>query len=100
MKKNEITTVERDPEGIPSAWRLFKAGINNITEQSGDSILRLPEEDLKIIAERHAQKGVLIPVDAQHFLYHVAKEQHIDEDDLAAADPYRDGVGTLVSCQD
>lgn len=84
---NEIE-VERNSEGLACAWRILKAGENQRTCQGADvAPIVLSESDLAQIVERYNAKGLDIPLDADHFLHHIAQTSGISEDSLVAAVP-------------
>lgn len=80
--------VERDEEGLACAWRILKAGENLRTCQGADvAPIVLSESDLSQIVERYNAKGLDIPLDADHFLHHIAQASGISKDSLVAAAP-------------
>lgn len=95
QKKIEESQVERDAEGVPSAWRLFAVGDNRVTSSTEDGMLKLTSDDVNTIVKRYEQKGLSIPIDGEHYIEHLAKAMNLDGDELAKAAPYKDGEGTL-----
>lgn len=81
---NEISTavastVQRDGEGVPTAWRLFGFGPVSLTQdgetQSGTF---LPQHADEIVAF-FKKKGERIPIDCEHFLKVLSDQLGVDE---------------------
>lgn len=78
---SESCAVERDAEGVPVAWTLFRAGANTLVKDGADAVLTLTADDLRSIVDYHAKKGELIPVDSNHYLHMLALEKGVEENE-------------------
>ncbi|MDD5698484.1 MAG: phage protease [Victivallaceae bacterium] len=71
--------IEKDAEGVPTAWRLLKLGTNELTRCGQRIDLVMSADELDAIIDYHNEKGVQIPVDSNHFLKHLADKLGYDE---------------------
>jgi len=76
--------VEKDADGVPVAWMLFKEGDNELTRRGEAMTLTLNADDLAAIGDYYAQKGTKIPVDSRHALFSFAQSKGVDEADAVA----------------
>lgn len=74
--------VEKDAEGVPTAWRLLKPGTNELTLEGKRVDLVLSADYMDMIINYHNEKGVQIPIDSNHFLKHFADEKGVDESEV------------------
>jgi len=74
--------VERDENGVPSAWRIFVEGENSLTKNGEAGTLTLDAEDMASIITHHRTKGAQIPLDCRHYLHEFASRKHLDEADV------------------
>ena len=86
--------VEKDASGVPVAWRLFKVGDNPLTRNGENINLVLSADDMQQIQDYFTEKGVKIPVDSRHYLYHLAQQHKVDEADVLKLIP--EGGGALA----
>ena len=85
--------VERDASGVPVAWRIFKLGVNEITQMNTSYSLDFTGEVFDLIIAYFAEKGSRIPLDSHHFLYHLANRLQVDETEVLKLLP--DGTATF-----
>jgi len=89
----ELSEVERNPEGLPLSWPIFRAGDNLVTRKNAMPVnLELSLDDLKHIAEYQRTKGTKIPIDCQHVVSNLAGKLGMDETDLLKQMPRYCGV--------
>ena len=72
-------SVERDAEGVPTAWRLLRTGANPITRAGASFGLDLAADDINQIVARHQAKGSKIPIDSRHWLFKLAEAKGVSE---------------------
>lgn len=89
------TEVETGTDGLPTGWRLLKSGVNILTQNGEAVTLTLSEKHLQQVTDYYHSKSAKIPLDADHFLHHLAMHNGLDEGALVAAAPYKGGLGTL-----
>ncbi len=75
-------SVERDASGVPTAWRLFKLGNNEITRNGETFTLEFTGEMFDAIVAYFAEKGTKIPLDSEHFLYNLAEKLGVPESEI------------------
>lgn len=89
----ELSEVERNPEGLPLSWPIFRAGDNLVTRKNAMPVnLELSQEDLQNIADYQRAKGTKIPIDCQHVVSNLAGKLGMDETDLLKKLPRYCGV--------
>ncbi len=86
--------VEKDTDGVPVAWQLFKVGDNLLTRNGEQINLVLSADDMQQMQNYFTEKGVKIPVDSRHYLWHLAQKLGVDESEVVKSLP--DGRGTLA----
>ena len=101
--------VQRNADGVPTAWRLLKFGPLSITQGGATRTgAFLPEHADEIVAS-FAQKGSRIPLDCEHFSKHLADQVSalmgvkVEEPELAAllkGERGAAGFGTLAAKAD
>lgn len=72
----------KDSSGLPTACRLFIAGETPITTCGKKYILNFSRADLANIVDFHIAKGTKIPIDSDHFMDYLAKQNGVSETDL------------------
>jgi len=87
LKLSDSERVERDGEGVPTAFQLLRSGTTKITKNGKALDLVLTSEDLSRIERYQQGKGSLVPVDAEHFLADLADQEGMDEDELLKYKP-------------
>jgi phage I-like protein len=85
--------VERAADGVPTAWRLFGWGPFTITREGATVRGDFTPEAADIIVASFEGKGGKIPLDAKHFLFHLAQDLGIEESEVTRLLP--DGRGTF-----
>jgi phage I-like protein len=75
--------VQRDGDGVPVAWRLFKFGPFSITRNGETADGAFTAEHGARIMEHYQKKGNKIPIDAEHGLYLLARNLNAEEGDIA-----------------
>ncbi|MDT8389430.1 MAG: phage protease [Lentisphaeria bacterium] len=91
--------VERDADGAPVAWRLFKFGKFTIT-RNGETIYGdFTREAADSILAHFAQKGGKIPLDSKHFLYALAEKLQVDESEVVKLLPDKRGTFGYASLE-
>lgn len=83
----------RDENGVPVEWTLFSVGANAFCQEGVDSALTLTADDMPQIISYHHKKGELIPVDSEHFLYHLSQQKNLSESETLKMFP--GGVAAL-----
>jgi len=76
------THVELDGDGIPTAWRIFPIGEFELTRGGVTLRARFSAESGELVMSHYEQKGERIPIDCEHFSYHLAKLAGVEESDL------------------
>ena len=79
--------VERDAEGVPTAWRLLKTGSNPITKEGASFSLDMSAEQLGRIVANQQAKGSKVPVDSRHWLFQLAESKGVSETEALAMIP-------------
>jgi len=87
LKLSDSERVERDADGVPTAFQLLRSGTTKITKNGKALDLVLTSEDLSRIERYQQGKGSLVPVDAEHFLADLADQEGMDEDELLKYKP-------------
>ena len=77
----ETPGVVRDENGVPVEWTLLRIGPNPICREGRDGVLVLTAESMRQIMEYHAKKGELIPIDSEHYLFELASQKELDENE-------------------
>jgi len=75
-------SVERDASGVPTAWRLFKLGNNEITRNGETFTLEFTQEMFDAIIAYFLEKGTKVPLDSEHFLYNLAEKLGVPESEI------------------
>ncbi len=76
--------VQRDAQGVPTAWRIVAFGPLSITQDGATRTGEfLPEHADEIVAY-HATKGERIPIDCEHYSKNLADLLGVEEPELAA----------------
>lgn len=65
-------TVERDANGVPTAWLLVRAGPVPLRKNGEDYVLELTSKDLSGIVNYQRTSGERIPIDSKHYLHILA----------------------------
>ena len=65
-------TVERDANGVPTAWLLVRAGPVPLRKNGADYMLELTSKDLSGIVNYQRTSGERIPIDSNHYLHVLA----------------------------
>lgn len=81
-RSDSSDSVERDSSGVPVAWRLFKLGANEITRNGEKFTLEFTGEMFDSIVAYFAEKGTLVPLDSEHFLYQLAEKLGVPESEV------------------
>lgn len=80
MAENKPTpTVERDENGVPTAWLLVRAGPIPLRKNGADYVLELTSKDLSAIEAYQKSQGERIPIDSNHYLHILAQKHGIEE---------------------
>ncbi len=87
LKLSDSQAIVRDSAGIPTAFRVLRSGKNALTLNGEPFELDLTPARLAAIVDYAAMKGEAIPVDAEHFLHHMANAMKLEEADLVKANP-------------
>ena len=87
LAADNAETVEKDTEGVPTAWRLLKTGKNELTLSGKRADLMLSAGNMDTIINYHNEKGVRIPIDSNHFLSRFADKKGVDESEALAMVP-------------
>jgi phage I-like protein len=82
LAADNAATVEKDTEGVPTAWQLLKLGKNELTLSGKRADLTLSAEHMDTILNYHIEKGVRIPIDSNHFLSRFADKKGVDESEV------------------
>jgi phage I-like protein len=82
----DVSRVERDAEGVPSAFLVFRAGPLSLTRDGVPFSAMIGSEDLAAFETAQREKGDL-PIDCEHLLYWLAQAKGMDEADLMKSDP-------------
>ena len=85
-------TAEYDENGVPIAWRLLKKGSNPLVKNGVHGSIELDGEDMRQIISYHQAKDELIPIDSRHYLYLLANQHEIDENELLKRMPQMVGA--------
>ena len=98
MKQWHILTAEspgvlRDENGVPVEWTLFSVGSNAFCQEGSDGAVNLTAQDMQQIISYHRKKGEMIPVDSEHFLYHLSQQKKLSESETLKMFP--GGVAAL-----
>lgn len=72
-------TVERDANGVPTAWLLVRAGPVPLRKNGEDYVLELTSKDLSAIEAYQKSQGERIPIDSNHYLHILAQKHGIEE---------------------
>lgn len=72
-------TVERDANGVPTAWLLVRAGPVPLRKNGADYVLELTSKDLSAIEQYQKTQGEKIPIDSNHFLHILAQAHGVEE---------------------
>ena len=72
-------TVERDANGVPTAWLLVRAGPVPLRKNGADYVLELTSKDLSAIEAYQKSQGERIPIDSNHYLHMLAQKHGIEE---------------------
>lgn len=83
----ESPAVIRDANGVPVEWTLLTAGDTHICQEGKPDVLRFTADDLRTMADYFLQKGELIPVDSEHYLFDIAERNRITETDTVRMFP-------------
>ena len=76
---NQTKTVERDANGVPTAWLLVRAGPVPLRKNGTDYVLELTSKDLSAIEAYQKTQGEKIPIDSNHFLHILAQAHGVEE---------------------
>jgi len=79
--------IERDADGVPTAFRVFRQGIVELTQDGRGIKGDLTQADLDSVMNYHLAKGNEIPIDCEHFLASLATKLGIEEADLIKTNP-------------
>ena len=90
---SESPGVLRDENGVPVEWTLLSVGANAFCQEGVDGALTLTANDMQQIISYHHKKGELIPVDSEHFLYHLSQQKKLSESETLKMFP--GGVAAL-----
>ncbi len=94
---NADVPIERDPSGVPVAWRAIPYGPWKITQNGKTSVLMdVTEAAVDKIIAYYTKKGTKVPIDSHHFLYELAEKYKVDESDIIRLMP--DSAGTFGFC--
>ena len=83
----ESPAVIRDANGVPVEWTLLTAGDTHICQEGKPAVLRFTADDLRTMADYFHQKGELIPIDSEHYLFDIAERNRITETDTVRMFP-------------
>lgn len=83
----ESPAVIRDQNGVPVEWTLLTAGDTHICQEGKPDVLRFTADDLRTMADYFHQKGELIPIDSEHYLFDIAERNRITEIDTVRMFP-------------
>ena len=90
---SESPGVLRDENGVPVEWTLFSVGANAFCQEGSDGAVNLTAQDMQQIISYHRKKGELIPIDSEHFLYHLSQQKNLSESETLKMFP--GGVAAL-----
>ena len=82
-----IAAVRRDASGVPTAFRLLKPGVCEMTLDGKSVAGEIDAADIQAILDYHALKGEMIPIDCEHLLKLLADARGIDEASLLKNEP-------------
>lgn len=80
-------SVRRDGDGVPTSFRVLKAGHVALTLDGQPVSGELALSDLQSILAWHKSKGEDIPVDCDHLLQKLADKRGVSESELVKASP-------------
>jgi len=74
--------VERDADGVPTAWRIFGYGPVRITRDGRTLEGEFTPHHAAEIVAHFRRKGTPIPLDSRHFTFRLAESLGVDETDI------------------
>lgn len=94
-----MKTVERDADGVVTAFRVIEPGTHSLSLDGKPYELTLDVAALRSCVEYQQKKGEPIPFDSDHYLYYLAQKHNISESEMLKTQPSgvaAAGFGTLA----